>query len=219
MPKSKAAEEMDELESQLRPFLEQHGFRMRSRTCNCMTTDGLTHVINFQMGRFDPPGTSYIPWFRKNLYGKFTVNVGIYVPEVFRHTHTIQPGSFIAEPDCCVRARLGNLGPEPEDLWWKVRANSRTVAELQLRLKRDAIPFLERLQTRDALLNELGKIEESYGSGGPPRVVCAIILAHRGQKEAARANLIAQARKVARPDHTEHLKRLADGLGLEALEV
>jgi len=217
--KSKAAEEMDELQSQLRPFLEQHNFRMRSRTCNRVTPDGLTHVINFQMGRFDPPGTSYIPWFRKNLYGKFTVNVGVYIPEVFRLTHTVEPTSFIAEPDCCVRVRLGNLGPEHEDLWWKVRASPRMAAELRLRLERDAIPFLKRLQSRDALLEELGKVEVTYGPGAPPRVICSIILAHRGQKGAARERLITQARKASRSDHMEYLKGLAGRLGLEPFDV
>jgi len=210
---------MDELQARLRPFLDQLGFRMRSRTCNRVTLDGLTHVINFQMGRFDPPGTSYIPWFRKNLYGKFTVNIGVYVPEVFRHSYTMEPSSFIAEPYCCVRVRLGDLGPEHKDLWWKTRANSRTVGELQLRLKRDAIPFLARLESRNALLEELGKIVETYGPGAPPRVISAIILAHCGQKEAAMQNLTTQARKAARPDHTEFLKRLANRLGLEALDV
>ena len=219
MPRSIAAKEMNELQFRLRPFLEQHGFRMRSRTCNCRTSDGLTHVINFQMGRADPPGTSYIPWFRKNLYGKFTVNIGVYVPEVFCYTHAKDPSSFVAEADCCMRVRLGNLGPEHKDLWWKIQANTKMIAELQLRLRRDAIPFLARFGTRDDLLDELGKIDEAYGPGAPPRVTRAIILAHRGQKETAREVLVTQAIKAARADHTEYLKRLADRLGLEVLNI
>lgn len=219
MPKSKAAEEMDELQSRLRPFFLDHGFKMRSRTCNRLTVDGLTEVINFQMGRFDPPGTSYIPWFRKNLYGKFTVNVGVYVPEVAGALFATAPASFIGEPDCCVRVRLGMLGPERADLWWKVRSNSRIVAMLQTRFERDAFPFLARFDSRDAILQELGAAEETWGKGGPPRVICAIILANRGQKDEAREYLLVQARKTARPDHTHYLKDLAERLKLQPLET
>jgi len=61
------------------------------------------------MGRFDPPGTSYIPWFRKNLYGKFTVNVGVYVPEVAILRYGSKGRSFALEVECCVRMRLVQL--------------------------------------------------------------------------------------------------------------
>ena len=37
------------------------------------------------MGSFDPPGTTHIPGLRENLYGRFTVNLGVYVPEVARN--------------------------------------------------------------------------------------------------------------------------------------
>src|SRR5579863_6346089 len=219
MAKSKPAEVMDELQSQLQPFLEECGFRMRSRTCNRTTADGLTHVINFQMGRFDPPGTSYIPWFRKNLYGKFTVNVGVYVPEVASQKYGGSPRSSIQEPDCCVRQRLGALGPERSDLWWSVRSEKKTVADLRLRLERDAFPWFRRLETRDSLLHELEKVDETWGSGGAPRIICAILLAHRGQTEKARENLIIQVRKRSDPKHTEYVQALADHLGLGKIDI
>ena len=38
----------------------------------------------FQMGAFDPPGTTYIPGLRENLYGLFTINLGVYVPDVYK---------------------------------------------------------------------------------------------------------------------------------------
>ena len=82
MAKTETAKWMDELQAKLRPFLKDQGFRMRARTCNRETAEGLTHVINFQMGRFDPPGAPEIPGLRDNLYGMFTVNVGVCVPEI-----------------------------------------------------------------------------------------------------------------------------------------
>jgi hypothetical protein len=218
MAKSKAAEELDHLQSQLRPFLKEHGFRIRARTSNRQTSDGLTHVINFQMGRFDPPGTSYIPWFRKNLYGVFTVNVGVYVPEVATAQLGIQPRSFVQEVDCCMRERLGMLGPEHSDRWWDLPSNRDTAADLEQRLERDALSLPERFESRDSVLDELGRAEEISGIGGPPRIICAIMLAHRGQIGRARDLLAAQIRLSASPKHSEYVQALADRLGLGRID-
>jgi len=75
MPKSDLVNQMDEIQAKLRPLLKDEGYRVRGRTFNRTTHDGLTQVLNFQMGSFDPPGTTYIPGLRENLYGKFTVNL------------------------------------------------------------------------------------------------------------------------------------------------
>jgi hypothetical protein len=80
--KSDIAKSLDGLQAKLRPVLKDYGFRARGRTFNRTTSDGLTQVVNLQMGRFDPPGTTYVPGLRDNLYGKFTVNLGAFVPEV-----------------------------------------------------------------------------------------------------------------------------------------
>jgi len=56
--KSEPVREMDALQAALKPDLKRWGFRSRARGYNRATSDGLTQVIEFQMGRFDPPGTS-----------------------------------------------------------------------------------------------------------------------------------------------------------------
>ena len=38
--------------------------------------------FTFRWDLFDPPGTVYVPGLTQDLYGKFTVNLGVYVPEV-----------------------------------------------------------------------------------------------------------------------------------------
>jgi len=60
-------------------------------------SDDLTHVGQFQMGRFDPPGTNFIAGMPENMYGKFSVNVGVYVPEVFKLMFGSEKRSFIQE--------------------------------------------------------------------------------------------------------------------------
>lgn len=217
MAKTKAAEEMDRLQANLRPFLKEHGFRMQARTANRVTSDGLTHVINFQMGRFDPPGTSYIPWFRRNLYGKFTVNIGVYVPEVAILRYGAKERSFAPEVECCVRMRLGHLGGELADRWWDLPGNQRTETDLRRRFETDALPFLARLESRDLLLHEF---EANPGIGGPgSRITCAIMLVARGLTEPAKSLLSEQIRGSTSIQHIEYVQQLAKQIGLGRIEV
>jgi hypothetical protein len=59
--KSKFAIAVDQLQSALRPLLKSRGFKVPGRTFNRLTEDGLTQVVNLQMGPSDPPGTTYVP--------------------------------------------------------------------------------------------------------------------------------------------------------------
>ena len=80
--KSDLAKTLDELQVRLHPTLKEWGFRTRSRAFNRTSPDELTEVIQLQMGSFDLPGTTYIPGLRENRYGMFTINMGVFVPEI-----------------------------------------------------------------------------------------------------------------------------------------
>jgi uncharacterized protein DUF4304 len=211
---------MDGLQAGVRQFLKELGFRARARAFNRITPDGLTQVIEFQLGRFDPPGTHYVG-FRQNLYGKFTVNVGVYVPEVDKYTF---PGggerSFIHEYDCFIRERLGNLGPERRDIWWDLETPHDQAVEVFHRIERDAFPFLAQFESRDAMLNRLMKetADSSPFIGKKPRVVCAIILAIRERRDEAKALLAAQAREDKNHPYSATVRALAEKLGLGELD-
>jgi len=216
MAKSKPTQGIDELQAGVRPFLKELGFRARARAFNRITSDGLTHVIEFQLGRFDPPGSHYVG-FRQNLYGKFTVNVGVYVPEVDKYTF---PGggerSFVHEYDCCIRERLGNLGPEHRDIWWDLEAPHDQAAEVFRRIERDAFPFFAQFETRDSILNQLtGKSNHQITSR--PTIVCAIILSVRGQRDEARSLLAAHVQKHSNEPHSAWVHALSEKLGLGVL--
>ena len=214
MEKSVAAKAMDDVQSTLRPFFKQHGFRMRARTCNRGTPDGLTQVINFQMGRFDPPGIQFIPVFRENRYGSFTVNAGIYVPEIALAEHYwVKPGSFAQEVDCCIRVRLGQLAGE-SDIWWNLPASEETLTDLRTRFERDVFPFFLQLEDRESILIQL---EHGRGSFSP-RIPRAIILAARGEREKARDLLIQQIRSTEDPKHVEYVQQIAGRIGLGRIE-
>jgi hypothetical protein len=95
--KSDLATRLDELQAEIGAALKERGFRARGRAFNHTTSDGLTEVVQLQMGSFDPPGTAYIPGLRENLYGKFTVNLGVFVPEVAEHYGAGAPKSLVQQ--------------------------------------------------------------------------------------------------------------------------
>ncbi len=218
-PKSQLAKTLDGIQHTLRPRLAELGFRVRGRTFNRVTGDGLTEVLQLQMGSFDPPGTAYIPGLRENLYGMFTVNVGVHVPEVAMSLIGVQPRSFVQEYNCCVRTRLGALAPDHKEVWWYIRQDDRVITDVWKRIRRDAFPFLERFESRDAILGEWTGVAENPDIGFPPRIVCAVILAARGGSDEAQKLLAAQANETSNAGHAAYVRTLARKLGLGDLKV
>jgi hypothetical protein len=212
--KSDVARTLDELQAKLRPALKERGFRARGRAFNRLTCDGLSQVVQIQMGSFDPPGTTYIPGLRENLYGKFTVNLGVFVPEVAERYGRGAPKSFVREYHCCIRTRLAVLGPERSDVWWGIRADEAMAQKMLRRFTRDAMPFFGKFETRDSILEQWTAAPNAPYASTPSRIVCAIILAGRGRNEDARVLLAAQARETLNPGHPAYVRRLADKLGL-----
>jgi hypothetical protein len=214
--KSKTTQAMDELQASVRPFLKELGFRGRARAFNRTTSDGITQVIEFQLGRFDPPGTQYVG-FRQNLYGKFTVNVGVYVPEMHKYTY---PGGgelpFVHEYDCWIRARLGTVGPEHHDIWWDLESVHEQAAEVFHRIERDALPFLARFETRDAILQQWMQENSDVSKFDRSRqqTACAIIMAIRGRRGEARSILSAALRQLADHPSAQMVRGLFEKLGL-----
>jgi len=68
------------------------------------------------MGASDPPGTTDIPGLRETRHGLFTINLGVYVPEVARHHIGGGAKAWIQDFHCCVRTRLGEACGEDQDI-------------------------------------------------------------------------------------------------------
>ncbi len=221
MPKSDHARAVDGIQHALRPFLREHGFTSRGRTFNRRTEDGLTQVVNFQMGRADFRSTTstFFLWLLGSMQGRFTINLGVYVPEVARYHGTGEIDSWIQESHCCVRARLSEVSGGKQDIWWKARADEAVLHEVRHRLERDGLPFLARYATRDRILAELRDRSERFcAASSPPRIVMAILLAERGQKDQARELLARQALEARNPRHRDYVRRLAMELGIGSLD-
>jgi hypothetical protein len=208
---------VDEIQKPLRAFLKERGFGVRGRTFNRTTEDGLTQVIGVQMGGADPPGTTYIPGVRENLHGLFTINVGVYVPEVARMLGG-EAKSWVQAHHCSVRSRLAEACGAQENWWWPARADAAVIKDLVSALTGGGLPFLNRFSTREKILTEWRERSENLSASNPPRPVMAIILAERGERDRARDLL---ARQIAEPQcnpmHADFVRRLAGDLGVGPL--
>jgi hypothetical protein len=107
----------------------------------------------FPNGPFDPPGTAEIPGLRPNLYGRFTINLGVWLPGL------IEQGSqapaqhstrFINDYNCHLRARIGELLSEAADTWWRLSAPADQLAAIVSSvITGHALPWLARFSTWD----------------------------------------------------------------------
>lgn len=216
MPKSEFAVAVDQIQQELSPFFKSRGFRRRWRTFNAATSDELTWVVGLQMGPSDPPGTTYIPGLRENLHGLFTINLGVYVPEVARHHGGGEAKSWVQDYHCCIRARLGELSGDRSDVWWPATSLPSVTSDVLGRLTQFGIPFLERFSTREQVLREFAAVSENRFLT-VPRIVSAIILLGRGDEDAARTLLAAQSLETHNRNHPDYVRELARRLGLGEL--
>jgi len=218
MPTSEFVKSLDGIQRSLRPTLKKLGFKASGRTFNRLTEDGLTQVINLQMGASDPPGTVYLPGVRENMYGLFTINLGVYIPEV-AELHGGGPAkSWVQEYYCSIRSRLGQASGSPQDIWWHTRNSLEVIANVEPLLLSYGFAFLERFRSRDLILSELEGHGENLEYCSVPRIVSAIILTRRGQVDYARSLLVAQAQESRHNrNHPAYVRELAQRMGLGAI--
>ena len=217
MASSEFVKAVDFIQSSLRPLLKAHGYKMRGRTFNRITENGLTQVVNLQMGASDPPGTTYIPGLRENLYGLFTINLGVYIPEVAALQGGGKAKAWVQDYHCSIRERLGPVSSSEKDVWWHARGDLAIVHDIQSCLVDFGIPFLERFSTRDLVLAELKGHGANLQYCSVPRIVSAIILAERKETDQARALLSEQTQETHNPRHPEYVRDLAKRMGLGSI--
>ncbi len=220
--KSSFALRMDEVQQLINADLKQLGFKKSQRTYNRQTEPGVVQVINFQMGRFEPPaGPSPIPpWMKPDMYGKFTVNLGIFVEEVVK-TLGLKPEKFISAPGCTIRRRLGSLiNADRRDYWWNLDDSATVIAQsIKSYLFSAGFEFLNRFSSRSAIIADYISYNDLDSNGSPrARLDVGIMLAARGDMTGAKKLLREHlSRPGIHPLHLVYAKKLATDLGI-ALE-
>ncbi len=214
MAKSEIAFSVDEIQRRLRAVLAELGFKRHGRAFNRRKPDCLVDVIHFQMGAFEPPGSQPIPGLRESLYGKFAINLGVYVPEVAAWQTGRQATSAVQDYHCCIRRQLG-ASPDT-DRWWPIRIDECLIGEIATLVERDAVPFFAKYGSRDQILSVLGGASANTHEVSVPRIISAIIFAERGEFESAKELLRAQAYEAqhSHPHHATYVRQLAARMGL-----
>jgi hypothetical protein len=103
-----------------------------------------------------------------------TLNCGVLDPEVYSYCWLRDPPARIQEPDCTVRARVGDLRPDRRDIWWP-RSDGETAKALADAVAEELLPFVERMHSREAMaawLEETRVVKRRY----PPPIIYLAVL-------------------------------------------
>jgi Domain of unknown function (DUF4304) len=222
---------MKAIVAQVPPVLKAAGFRKQRHAFDRTVEPGLVHVVHFQMGPYDPPGTVEIPGLRYNLYGLFAVNLGVFIEEAWR----LDFGRFgpdgpparkdwVNEYDCQLRRRLDNLAEESPIEWWPLGDPGVGPALVEL-LQSDAFVWFDRFGSRAAILSalEAAPFDSNEVSGLEPDQLLAMRM-RLGAGERTRAQdqfndwvTYCRAKVPAEPwtqGHLEYLAGFAANVGL-----
>ena len=221
-PKARAAQRMDLVQAIVAAFLKPLGFRKQGRTFNRTVDVGIVQIVNFQTGQY-PIGPHYeVPGLRTSLYGKFCVNLGVYVSEVFeRFLDKLATPRFPKEYDCEIRVRLNAFvaGVDKADSWWKLNDDVDSVAkDVIKKLEIFGLPFMDRFRSREAIVRSWIPFsgEHKLLGSNRSRLAVAIILLKRGEREAAQALFNEHlSRPSANSQHHVYVRELAQRLGLD----
>lgn len=145
--------------SQLHEVLAPHGFWRHKHTWN-RTSGSFIDVIDIQVGQ----GGRWV-----------TANVGVTDPNAYRHCWGGDPPSPTDEPSCTVRTRIGYLMGDT-DVWWPLNDPQTPEAVVQA-VAALALPFLERMHSKEALVAFLTK-KTVWRWKYPPPIIYLAVLKH-----------------------------------------
>lgn len=159
---------LDEIQSKIFIELKDKGFKKKGRTFNRKVDENIIQVINFQSGKYElKPNKSPAFFIERNLYGKFTINIGVVVLPLrkLETKHDDEPKSFYQEYECLVRTRLPML-VSGEDDWWNIDLKAlKTIEDINNIYIPKGLKWLEQINSIDKIIENLGKI----GYGCTPR--------------------------------------------------
>jgi hypothetical protein len=222
MPKSRFVERLDEVQTSLTALLKPLAFRRKGRTYNRSVEDGVVQVINLQTGPYEvgqrnplPPELAHL---QQDLYGRFTVNLGVHVREVWECDSTSPWPKTIQEYSCQIRTRLGRQAGQ--EYWWSLDQSAQTLStDVAKVLLGEGVEFLERFETRDAILDDWVTMNDGNGRlSKRARVDVAIMLAKRGQSLQA-AHLLNEQIQLSSENqgHLDYVRSIGQKLGLTEL--
>jgi hypothetical protein len=204
---TESAARMNEVVSAVQPMLRERGFKKQRHAFAREVEGGITHSIQFVMGRHEPH-----PDRRPGLYGAFTVEVGVFVDAVAELAGEAKP-RFVRAFDCQFRERAGVLF-EGEDTWWALDQPVPDLAEgMEVLLSDVLLPCLERLSSVDGILAtwHAGELGTMFAA----EINVALLHLVRGDRDAAAQMFRAELGRTDVPGYAVNLVSLGQELGLD----
>ena len=192
------------------PILKEAGFRKRRHTFNRSSGDDrMVHVLNFQMGAYDPSGTAEIPGLRPNLYGRFTINLAVFVPAM--HRMNLSSREWFSDYHCQLRKRIGELLPERADVWWRLDHRGAE-ADAVAAVRDTGLPWLDQFGSYDSLLQVWERGGGTAVGLNFPAAALDIADVHlsRGERDKAEtllADYVSQVHQTRQPGHLDILRK------------
>ena len=202
---------LDNIQRDIYLFLKPLGFKKKGRTFNRQTEDGIYQIINIQSGRYEFGDKYVIPGFRENYYGKFTINLGVMVKEIYELESHNKPKDIYQEYDCQIRERLPHLTIK-QDHWWTISDdNNKTAKEVIEGLSSHGLNWLDNFVNRDNICRNLGNLE---GVSQRAKLDVALIEIHRDKAKAEKLFQDYYDNIEIKIGHKEYVKRLANQVGV-----
>ncbi len=158
------------------------GFTRKARVWN-RPRGNLVDVVDIQTSRWNEPGNQ-----------SFTLNLGVFVPAIYRTCWQKEPPRFAKEEDCLVRRRLSEglgevlYGGKQKEQWWTIHDSTdidRVGNEVAGLLVSRVIPFFDRMDSLAAIHDVLEKSAGPEAKTPLARIYLAVVKAELGDSAAA----------------------------------
>lgn len=204
--------QLDSIQKEIYLVLKPLGFKKKGRTFNRQTEEGIHQVINIQSGRYEFGDKYVIPGLRENYYGKFTVNLGVMVKEIYELDSHNKPKDIYQDFDCQIRTRLTHLTIK-QDLWWSISEdNEKTAKKVIEGLNSHGLQWFDTFESREKICKNWGVIE---GSSARAKLDVALIVLQWDSEKGRNLMQDYYDNIEIRNGHKEYVKGLADRLGIE----
>lgn len=203
--------QLDSIQKDIFVFLKPLGFKKKGRSFNRQTEDGLYQVINLQSGKYEFGDKYVIPGLRGNYYGKFTVNLGVMVKEIYDLDPHNKLKDFYQDYHCQIRTRLTTLTIK-QDHWWLISEDNQKIAnEVIEGLISHGIPWLNLFESRTEICSNWGIVE---GSSLRAKLDVALIVLNEDKKKGTKLIQDYYDNIETHKGHKEYVKELANQLGM-----
>jgi hypothetical protein len=133
-------------------ILKPLGFKKKANNFY-LKLDTIGQIINVQKSA----------WGNKNNID-FTINTGIFVPEYWLAYYDFSEKGlpdYPTEPECLIRKRIGNIRNQ-HDTWYHIKETTdeeKLIVEMRKNLTEFILPYFDRLNSTEKMLQELEKAD------------------------------------------------------------